>query len=126
MVSVGYTVTEANIIDDEYPRILIPLKVTTPAGLEKIIGILDNTPSVPFDTVRDCFLTGAIFLENVDLNNLPVKGDLILASFDHDETSSKLICNGLSQLPREELAYVKVDELLAFHAKLTSLIQDKI
>jgi len=126
MVRVSYSVTEANVIDDEYPRILIPLRVTTPEGLEKIVGILNNTPTVPFDTIKSCFLTGAIFLENVDLNNLPVKGDLILASFDYDETSSKLICNGLSQLPREELDYVKADELLAFHAKMALLLQGKI
>ena len=123
MVRVSYSVTEANIINDEHPRLLIPLRATTPAGLEKIVGILNNTPTVPFDTVRDCFLTGAIFLENIDLGNLPVKGDLILASFDYDETSSKLICNGLSQLPREELEYVKADELLAFHAKMASLLK---
>jgi len=126
MVRVGYSVTDANIIDDEYPRILIPLRVITSEGLEKIISILDNTPTVSFDTVKSCFMTGAIFLENIDLNNLPVKGDLILASFDCDEVASKLICNGLSQLPREELDYVNPDNLLDFHKKLTLLIKDKI
>lgn len=125
MVRVGYSVTEANIIEDEYPRLLVPLRVTTTEGLEKIISLLNDTPMVPFDDVKSYFLTGAIFLENIDTSNLPVKGDLILASFDYDESSGKLVCNSLTQLPREELEYVKADELLAFHAKMIQLLQNK-
>lgn len=125
MVRVGYSVSEANIIEDEYPRLLVPLRVTTTEGLEKIIGLLNDTPMVPFDNVKEYFLTGAIFLENIDTSNLPVKGDLILASFDYDESSGKLVCNSLTQLPREELEYVKADELLAFHAKMIQLLHGK-
>ena len=123
MVRVSYSVTEANLINDDYPRILVPLRVTTPEGLQTIIDLLNTSSVVPFDSVKHCFLTGAIFLENVDLNNLPVKGDLILASFEYDESSSKLICNNLSQLPREELEYIKAEEMLGFHAKMAALLQ---
>ena len=125
MVRVGYTVTENNIIEDDYPRLLVPLRVVTQEGLSTIISKLNDTPMVPFDDIKHCFVTGAIFLENIDTSNLPVKGDLILASFDIDESSNKLVCNGLTQLPREELEYVKADELLAFHAKMIQLLHDK-
>lgn len=123
MVRVGYTVTEANLIEDDYPRILVPLRVTTSEGLNSIIEILDKTPVVPFDEVKQYFMTGAIFVDQLDLSNLPVKGDLILASFDYDESLSKLICNSLSQLPREELEYIKAEEMLGFHAKMAALLQ---
>lgn len=122
MVRVAYTVTEANLIEDDYPRILVPLRVTTSEGLSSIMEILNKTSVVPFDEVKGFFMTGAIFVDQLDLSNLPVKGDLILASFDYDESSSKLICNGLSQLPREELEYIKAEELLGFHAKMAALL----
>lgn len=123
MVRVGYTVTDKNLINDDYPRYLVPLRVTTPDGLQHILDLLNASPIVPFDDVKAYFLYGAIFLDHISESDLPVKGDLILASFDYDESSGKLICIGLEQLPREELEFVKAEELLNFQAKMASLLE---
>jgi len=123
MVRVGYTVTEKSLINDDYPRYLIPLRVTTPDGLQAILDLLNASPVVPFDDVKSYFLYGAIFSEHVTETDLPVKGDLILASFDYDENSGKLMCVNLEQLPREELEFVKAEELLNFQAKMASLLE---
>jgi len=126
MVRVGYTVTENSLINDDYPRYLVPLRVTTPEGLQNILDLLNASPVVPFDVVKSNFLYGAIFSEHITETDLPVKGDLILASFDYDENSSKLICINVEQLPREELEFIKAEELLNFQSKLVNLIQSSL
>ena len=121
IVSVAYTVTDKNYILDEYPRYLIPLRVVTGEGLEKILKILDKgTKRVSFTRVRDCFLTGALW-DNDDIEyDLPIKGESVKATFDFVE--GRLMCTHLELLPREELDFVNVEAINDFKNNILKLL----
>lgn len=124
LVRVASTVTMNNFIADDHPRILIPLRAVTPDGLSKLIEILDIAPEVPYSLLKGCFLTGAIFEDDMVEDALPVKGDQVLASFKYID-ENRLVCDHIEQLPREELSYINIDELLKFNSKLKNLINMK-
>jgi hypothetical protein len=124
LLRVAYTVTMNNFIADSHPRILIPLRAVTPDGLNEIVEALDVSPTVPFLFIKNCFLTGAIFEQDMVEDDLPIKGDLVLASFKYID-ENRIVCDHIEQLPREELSYVNVDELLKFNKKLKKLITMK-
>lgn len=122
LVSVSSTVTIDNLIADEHPRFLVPLRVTTGEGISKLMNILDLVEQVPFGMVRDCFLTGAIFEnEGISLDTLPVKGEKVLATFDMKE--DKLVCSHIELLPREELEFIDVDKINNFRNKLKTILK---
>lgn len=122
LVRVAYSTTIKNIIYDEHPRLLVPLRAVTPDGLSEIITALNKSPKIPFRTIRHLFLTGAIFESHMDLDAFPMKGDLVLASFKKID-DGRLVCDNLEQLPREELPFINADELLKFNIKLLNIIQ---
>lgn len=124
LVRVAYTVTMRNFIEDDHPRILIPLRVVTPDGLDEIVDALDVKSQIPYSFVQKYFLSGAIFEKDMDKDALPVKGDQILASFKYID-DNRIVCDHLEQLPREELDYINVTELLKFKSKLKKLITMK-
>ena len=121
IVSVAYTVTDKNYILDEYPRYLIPLRVITGEGIEKILDILDKgTKRVPFTRVRDCFLTGALWDNDEIEYDLPIKGEHVKATFDYVE--NRLLCTHLELLPREELDFINVDAVNDFKNNMLKLL----
>lgn len=124
LVRVAYTVTMKNFIDDDYPRLLVPLRVVTPENLSKIVDLLDASPVIPYSFIGKLFETGAIFERDVVEDALPIKGDQVLASFKYLD-DGRLVCDHIEQLPREELAFIKADELLKFNSKLKKLIKMK-
>ncbi len=125
LVSIAYTVTNKNLILDDHPRYLIPLRVITPAGLESIIQLLKTeTEKVPFELVRDKFMTGAVWFGDVIEEDLPVKGERVLATFDLKD--GKLLCTNIELLPREELDYVNINNLILFRKTLINLLSKEL
>jgi hypothetical protein len=122
IVRVAYTVSIKNMIMDATPRLLIPLKVITPDNLKLLIDILNEEDPVPFSRVGNLFLTGAIFEDKIDYSNIPKHGDSILATFDYID-DNRLVCTHLEQLPREELDYIRAEELIKFNSKLLNLMK---
>jgi hypothetical protein len=122
MVSVAYTVTEKNLILDGYPRYIVPLRVINSKNLTELIKIVpDETVSIPFDGVKSYFLSGALWVRDVDPEELPVKGERVLATFDNKDSS--LLCTNIELLPREELDYINIDNLLEFRKTLFNLMK---
>lgn len=120
IVSAAYTVTDKNYIADEYPRYLIPLRVVTGVGLEKILKVLDNgRKRVLFNQVCDCFLTGALWDNDEIEHDLPIKGEKLKATFDY--VKGKLLCTHIELLPREELDFVDIDALNDFKNDILKL-----
>jgi hypothetical protein len=106
-------VTEKNYIADDHPRYLIPLRVVTGEGLEKILSVLDKgSKIVPFDRVRKHFLTGALWDDDENELYLPIKGERVAATFDY--VDDRLLCTHIELLPREELDYVDVGAINEF------------
>lgn len=122
-VNVAYTITEKNLIMDVYPRYLVPLRVITPKGLEEILSyLIDDKKVVPFKDVREHFLTGVLWFGDILEEQLPIKGEKVLATFDLKD--NKLTCTHIELLPREELDYVDIDNLISFRKMLTDLIRE--
>jgi hypothetical protein len=62
-VSVAYTVREINLIQDEHPRYLIPLRAITTEGLAEIVEMLKTADNglIPFSELKHVFLAGALW-----------------------------------------------------------------
>lgn len=108
--------------EDDYPRFLIPLRVIRAEDLPVLVSILNEKSIVPYNSVAEYFVTGALFENDARLKNyeLPTKGEKILATFDTIDDSSKLYCTNLELIDRQELNYVNlsvVDELYQLAAK---------
>lgn len=121
IVSVASTVTVNNLITDDYPRYLIPLRLTTGEGLLQLMDILDKVEQVPFPMVRDCFITGAIFEKDISDDELPVKGEQVIVTIDKVDDNFR--CTNIELLPRTELEYVDVDALCKFRSNIKNLIK---
>lgn len=123
-VTVAYTVNDNHLILDGHPRYLVPLRAITPIGLEKVLKIVkDEKTVVSFDKVSSHFMRGALWVNKVLEEELPIKGERVLASFDLVE--GKLVCTHIELLPREDLDYVDINSLTEFRQLLTNLIKMK-
>lgn len=123
VVTVAYTVTDQNLIIDEYPRYIVPLRVINSINLTHIVKMMKNeTIVLPFNSVKKFFLSGALWAREVDIEELPVKGEQVLATFDEKE--EQLLCTNIELLPREELDYINIDNLLEFRKTLFNLMKD--
>lgn len=124
LVRVAYSVTMKNFINDAHPRLLVPLRAVTPDALAKLMEAFKTIDEIPFTLISNLFLTGAIFQKDVIVDDLPVKGDQMLASFKIIN-DGRIVCDHLEQLPREELSFLNVDELFKFNSNLLQLIQNE-
>ena len=121
MVTVAYTVTGNSLILDGHPRYIIPLRVVDSKNLVALLKMIkDETKVVPFVAVKSYFLSGVLWANVVDIEELPVKGERVLAAFD--ERDGRLMCTNIELLPREELDYVNVDHVLEFRKTLFNLM----
>jgi len=110
IVKVSATVTSKHFINDDYPRYLIPLRVITNKSLLYLVDLLQRHYQVPYKSVSNHFLTGAIFEDKMDDDyELPIKGEEVIATFDYKD--SKLVCTQIELLPREQLDYVQLEFL---------------
>jgi hypothetical protein len=121
VVTVAYTVTGDSLILDGHPRYIIPLRVVDSKSLVDLVKLVkDETKIMPFVAVRSYFISGVLWANTVDIEELPVKGERVLAAFD--EKNGKLRCTNIELLPREELDYVNVDHVLEFRKTLFNLM----
>ena len=131
-VSVAYTVTDRNLIQDESPRYIVPLRAITGEGLNQIMIALQNEANdfIPFSNIRHLFLSGALWEHDLyDEEDLPIKGEKVLATFANveiDGGESRLLCTTIELLPREELSYVDIDQLDQFRLAINKLINKSI
>jgi len=121
IVSVAYDVTENSLYTkDDYPRYLIPLRVIRSSDLPKLVKFVKSHGVVPYRLVRHYFITGAIFEnDGVDVNDLPTKGEKVVATFDY--VDNVLRCTHIKLIDRDELEYVNfsaIDDLYALAEKL--------
>lgn len=114
-VSVAYDVTDANLyVKDAYPRYIIPLRVILGENLFKLVEILDEYKTVPFEAIKTLFMSGAIFDDGeLDVSMLPVKGEEIIATFEHKE--GVLLCTHIKLIDREALYYVDLSKVSKFY-----------
>lgn len=121
VVAVAYTINNNHLILDDYPRYLIPLRAITSVGLTEISeAVKIESEIINFEDVRHCFLTGALWFEDVIEEDLPIKGEKVLATFDIKD--DKLMCTHIELLPREELDYIDINNLILFRKTLTDLL----
>ena len=122
-VRVAYTVTEDHLVLDSHPRYLVPLRAISAANLEKLISIFGDNDEVPFRFVSKYFIKGALWDDDVDEDDLPIKGEKVLATFDY--VDDKLLCTHIELLPRDELNFVDINNLLVFRKTIKKLISLK-
>jgi hypothetical protein len=83
-------------------RYIVNLRVATIDGFQECLEIMGNKNIIQFKEVRSCFLSGAIWANDVEcISHLPTKGENIIATFDYvDEV---LMCTAITLIPREKL-----------------------
>ncbi len=119
--TVSYTITDKNLILDDYPRYLVPLKIITANKLEQLLRVMINeTKKVSFSSVSKYFITGALWFEDITEELLPIKGEKVLATFDNKD--GVLLCTHIELLPKEELDYIDINKLDLFRKTLTKLL----
>lgn len=124
LASVAYTVTNSNLILDDYPRYLVPLRVMNSSGLDSLLSILeDESEIISFSSVKKYFLSGVLWFSDIEEENLPVKGERVMATFD--DVDGKLLCIHIELLPREELDYIDINNIIDFRKTLLKLLQEK-
>lgn len=91
-------------------RYIVNLRAATIEGFEKCLEIMDVDEYVPFIEVRGCFMTGAIWENDLDdLERLPIKGEEVIATFDYVE--DVLRCTALTLIPRKRLSTFKLNNM---------------
>lgn len=124
VVSVAHTITEDHLILDDHPRYLVPLRAITSKGLTGLLSVINKeSDTVSFSSVRHYFLMGSIWFDDAIKGDLPVKGEKVLATFDIKD--DKLLCTNIERLPREELDYVDINNLIDFRKTLLNLMNKK-
>ncbi len=92
---------------DEYPRYLMLLRVAIPSSIESIYDLFQSsTKPLQFDHIRSFLFTGAIFEGSVKVDELPVRGEKVIATFDY--VSGELKCTSITVIPRKKLPYLDV------------------
>ena len=124
-----FVVKVANAIKPEYlidegskSRYIVNLRASTIEGFQKCLLLMGNKEYIPFAVIKDCFLTGVIWDNEVDdITKLPAKGEDIIATFEEKE--GKLMCTGLTMIPRKELDNFDLDAYCNSRKLLKNLIK---
>ena len=104
-----YVVKCANTVRPQYliedgskSRYIVNLRAATIENLEECLDILGKRQICSFHDVRDLFLSGTIWENDLDdLKRLPVKGEKVIVTFDYVDDIMR--CVSLSLIPREDL-----------------------
>ena len=122
IVKVTNTVKPEYLYDEgSKARYLVNLKVGTQKGFEACLSKMGNREIINFSEVKDCFLTGAIWDNDLDdIQKLPTKGEKVIATFDYVEDILK--CISITLIPRKELQTFDLDALDASRKLFKSLL----
>lgn len=103
VVKCSNTVRPEYIIEDgSKSRYIVNLRAATIESLEECLNILGTRQICSFHDVRDLFLSGTIWENDIDdLKRLPVKGEKVIVTFDYVDDIMRGI--SLSLIPREDL-----------------------
>ncbi len=94
--------------DGAKARYLVNLRVATAEGFQECIDILGNREIIQFKQVRECFMTGAIWANDIDdIKRLPTKGEDVIATFDY--VGPTLMCTAITLIPRRKLDKFDLD-----------------
>ena len=123
IVTVAADITPDSLyVKDSYPRYIVPLRVIRGDDLIKLVRILNDYKVVPFAAVRKYFMSGAIFEEDVDESELPVKGEKVIATFENKD--NKLLCTHLKLIDRKDLDFVNVDAMNEFYKSIEKFLDE--
>ena len=87
--------------DDGYPRYIVNFRAGLPQGFQDCLEIMGNREIVDYVNIRHCFLTGSIWQNKVDdVQDLPIKGEDVIASFDY--VDDILQCQCVTLIPRKK------------------------
>ncbi len=90
------------IEDGSKSRYLCNLRVATIDMLENCLEIMGHMDQIPFDEVGHCFITGAIWENDVENKmTLPTKGENLIATFDYVDDVMR--CVSITLIPRKRL-----------------------
>lgn len=123
-----YVVKVANSVKPDYliedgskSRYVVNLRASTIEKLEECVGLMGRRDSVPFWTVRHCFLSGALWDNDLDdITRLPTKGEEIIATFEMKD--EELLCTALTLIPRKQLDTFDLDAYCQSRKLLKSLL----
>ena len=123
IVTVAADVTSISVyVKDDYPRYIIPLRVIRGDDLIKLVRILNEHKVVPFASIKRYFMSGAIFADDIEEEDLPVKGEKVIATFEYKD--NKLLCTHLKLIDRVDLDFVDVDALDEFYNSVKKFIDE--
>ncbi|MCK5787714.1 MAG: hypothetical protein KAH32_01785 [Chlamydiia bacterium] len=105
IVDVRATIKSSTVINSSEAW-FVPLRVVTKDNIE----ILKEMRSVPYSELRDYFISGVLWADSANIEELPIRGEKIIASFDY--IKGELRCVGLTQIPRKELPSFLAADLL--------------
>ena len=91
--------------------------------VDDLLDVLQTTPTVPYYIITNFFLTGALFENKVSVEDLPSKGEDIVATFDF--VKGKLQCTNLKLISRDDLAYIDIKVIDDLYAVAKGLIFNK-
>jgi hypothetical protein len=109
MIKVSNTVKPEYLYEDgAKSRFIVNLRCATVEGFEDCLSLMKTNEVAPFDLVRDCFMSGAIWENDLDdLTKLPIKAEEVIATFDY--VDDILRCVALTLIPRKELNNFDLD-----------------
>lgn len=102
-VKVSNTVLPDYLYDEgDKARYLVNLRCGTTNNFKDCLEIMGNNEIISFDKIRHCFFTGAIWdNELFSIENLPTKGEEVIATFDY--VDNILRCISITLIPRKQL-----------------------
>jgi len=121
IVTVAADVTESSLYTkDDYPRYIVPLRVIRGDDLIKLVSILNEYKTVQFAPIRKYFMSGALFANDIAIEDLPAKGERVIATFE--DKDNKLLCTHLKLIDRHSLDYVDVNALNEFYKTIEKFL----
>jgi hypothetical protein len=111
------------LIEGNHPRYLVNLSVIRKDDLDKIVKRVGNK-TVNFDYVKDLFITGSIFKDNIKNSiELPIKGEKVIVTFNN--VNGILRCTHISTIPRDNLKMVDLERLNLTQELFAEVMSDR-
>lgn len=120
IVAVSNTVTDKQLVSDNYPRYLVNLRVITLSNLELLVKFMCDKQSIFFKDVSKYFMTGALFKDDINKEDLPVKGEKIVATFDY--VNNVLRCTNIELISRKTLPKIDLKYFDTLKSKLFNIL----
>jgi len=125
IVKVANTVKPNYLIEDgSKSRYIVNLRCATIEGFERCLEKMDNHELIPFEEVRDCFMNGTIWENDLDnVMQLPTKGEEVIITVEKIDDIYR--CTSITLIPRKKLDKFDLDTMCKSRNLFRSLLEKR-